>query len=269
MLRSWLFVPGNRRDRFTKAENSAADVIIVDLEDAVASEGKVEARQNAAHHVQSRKAGGKAIALRINPLTSRLGLQDLLAIGDGSVLPDWVILPKVEDKYQIAQVRQILGAVKICALIETARGMAELLDVIEASPDALFFGAADFSSDIGVEPSWNALVGTRARLIEAAACGGIPVIDSPYFSLDDPAGLSEEAATAKSAGFRGKAAIHPGHVAVINEAFTPSENEIDWATKVLTANDGGVGIVDGRMIDEAIARRARRILRDNWGYRGK
>ena len=117
-----------------------------------------------------------------------------------------------------------------------------------------------FRSVMGTRPDWPAMVSARSRLIEAAASQGLPAIDSPCFDLTDPEAIRTESEAARGLGFVGKLAIHPAQIAPLHLAFTPSEAETLWARRVLEENSNGAAMVDGKLVDEAIARQARRIL---------
>jgi (S)-citramalyl-CoA lyase len=137
---------------------------------------------------------------------------------------------------------------------------------VEAIADAtprlvgLMLGAADMAADLGAETSWAPLAFARSRLVAACARAGITPIDAPFFDIRDEAGLEHEVAAAVALGFAAKAAIHPGQIAAINAALTPTQEAVERARAVLAENAKGVGTVDGQMIDEAVARKARRIL---------
>jgi (S)-citramalyl-CoA lyase len=121
-------------------------------------------------------------------------------------------------------------------------------------------GAADMAADLGVGAEWEGLSYARGRLVAACAAAGVLPIDSPYFSVRDQQGLKNEVKQSIGLGFSAKAAIHPAQVEPINEALTPSEEEVAKARAILVENEKGVGVVDGQMIDEAVARKARRVL---------
>ncbi len=258
---NWLFVPGNRPDRFFKAAASGADAVIWDLEDAVAPGAKDAARTTVATHLAMPEARAVPVVVRLNATTTAAGLSDLFMLQAAGHPPEAVILPKTENRWQVQQVRMMLApGVKVVALIESATGLADSRAILAGPVDAVFFGAGDYSSDIGAECSWAPLQSARSRLVEAAAEAGVPAIDSPFFDVQDNAALADECRAARAFGFSGKAAIHPRQVATIMDCFRPTESEIDWAQRALAENEKGAGVVDGKLIDEAIARRARRIL---------
>ncbi|MFP5516535.1 MAG: aldolase/citrate lyase family protein [Alphaproteobacteria bacterium] len=266
--RSWLFTPATRPERFDRAVHSGADVLIIDLEDAVPPADKATARDTAMAALATPPAVPILRALRINAPVTPEGLEDLLALSrlPRNGRPDCVIVPKVDSAEMIRWMDTLFdgtGApMPLVALIESARGVAAVEDIARASPRlaALFFGAADLSADLGCATAWEPLLSARSRLVNAAALAGIEAVDSPFFALTDAAGLERETAAALALGFGAKAAIHPGQIATINAALTPTEAEVAHARRVLAESAKGVAVVDGRMIDEAMARKARRIL---------
>jgi (S)-citramalyl-CoA lyase len=265
-VRSWLFTPGTRPDRFDKAAVSGADVSIIDLEDAVAPADKAKARQTALAHLAQPAAGSCGRALRMNGLDTRFGLADLQAFLDSSARPDFLVLPKTESAAHLQILDRLLAeagkATRLVALIESAQGLAAC-EAIAASTlrlEALLFGAADMSADLGAGTAWAPLAYARSRLVAACALAGVPAIDAPFFDVKDHEGLTRETSQAVDLGFAGKAAIHPSQIAAINAALTPRPEDVERARAVLAENAKGVGVVDGQMVDEAVARKARRIL---------
>ncbi|HYG90704.1 MAG TPA: aldolase/citrate lyase family protein [Azospirillum sp.] len=265
--RSWLFTPATMPERFERAASTGADVLILDLEDAVAPDRKEEARRIAVEFL-SKPSGWQrtARAVRINSPTTPYGLEDLLALIRSEAKPDAVIVPKVDSAEIIRLIDGLLvdggRAAPLVPLVESARGVAAAKAIAGASPrvEALFFGAADLAADLGAEVAWEPLLSARSRVVNAAAMARVGVIDSPFFDLHDDAGLQEETQRAVRLGFTSKAAIHPKQVATINAALTPSAEAVAEARRILEENTKGVGVVGGRMVDEAVARKARRTL---------
>lgn len=264
-LRSWLFTPATKADRFGKAAEAGADALIIDLEDSVAPAAKEQARHAALQYLE-RQAHALPCALRVNPLRSRAGLDDLQSLLCGSAQPGYLILPKCESAGEIEMVASLLREAgkfaEIIASIETANGIEALTEITRADvkPSALLFGAADMSADLGAEADWEPLLWVRSRIVQAAAAAGIAVIDSPYFDIANPDGLRRETESSASLGFHSKCAIHPAQVAIINEALTPKAEEIVRAREILAASRDGAASVRGQMVDEAVARTARLVL---------
>ena len=265
LARSLLFVPGDRPERFPKALAAGPDGIIVDLEDAVALPAKDGARSEAARFLAGSETQGRC-GLRINPITTRAGLDDLAALADGRLTADFLVLPKVDSPRDVEIVLNHLpGAPPLVATVESAIGLACAPDTVRLlrKGDALGFGGADFSADIGAVLAWEPLLVARSLMVQAAALVHCPVVDVPFIDVKDNAGLEAEAQAVKRMGFTGKLAIHPGQVAGINAAFTPTAAEIDRAKRIVEAAKTAKGAftVDGKMVDKPIIEQAERILR--------
>jgi (S)-citramalyl-CoA lyase len=263
--RSWLFTPATRPERFAKAAETGADVLLIDLEDAVAPCDKAVARTTALDYLAGLRAGTLR-ALRINGLDTRAGIADLDALLGSAASPDFLVLPKTETAGHLQILDRLLTAVgkatRLVGLIESARGLAALEAISTATPRlaGLMFGAADMSADLGAATAWQPLAYARGRLIAVCALADILAIDSPFFELHDEAGLKQEVTAAVALGFSAKAAIHPAQIGPINAALTPSAGAVEKARAVIAVNAKGVGTVDGEMIDEAVTRKARRTL---------
>ena len=263
--RSWLFTPGTRTDLFARAAESHADALILDLEDSVAPSDKDDARAKVLDFLVAPPAG-LLHAVRINSFGTRAGLRDLYELVERQVAVDVVVLPKSDGPSLIAAVSRALDEAQMTAaivpLVESARGLETVPEMLGASrrTGAVMFGAADLAADLGAQASFEAMSWARGRLISAAALARASVIDSPFFDIDDHDGLTRECSRTAALGFTAKAAIHPAQVSVINAAWTPAADQLEWAQRVLLVNEAGVGTVDGEMVDEAVARRARRLL---------
>ncbi len=265
-IRSWLFTPGTRPDRFKKAREARADVLIIDLEDAVAPAEKSSARTAVLDYLEIPHTSGMAYAIRINGLDTPDGLGDLQALIERGAKPDFVVLPKTESADHLVILDRLLtragSDAHLVGLIESARGLAAVDAIAAATPRlfGLMLGAADMAADLGVGPEWEGLSYARGRLVAACANARIAAIDSPYFSVRDKRGLNYEVKRSIGMGFVAKAAIHPDQIEPINKALTPSDEDVEKARAILVENEKGVGVVDGQMIDEAVARKARRVL---------
>ena len=270
--RSWLFTPATRPERFPNAAANNADVIIIDLEDAVAPADKAQARATALDFVPRLSAhlGGSApqviCALRINGIDTEAGLVDLQAILASEADPPFLVVPKIDSPGHLQIIDRLLASARkqtrLVAQIESAQGLAQAEGIATATPRlaALMFGTADMAADLGSDLSWNSLLYARSRLVAAAALRGLLSVDAPFFTIKDAQRLVQETANAVALGFSGKCAIHPSQIAMINATFMPSGSEISHARAVLEENQKGVGVVNGIMVDEAVARRARRVL---------
>lgn len=262
MVQSLLFVPGNRPERFAKALASGADSVCVDLEDAVPPAEKASARISALEAL----AGDPRIAIRINAVTTREGLADLLALAETFVKPSLLLVPMVENAGEIAVVRKVLddAAIGLVPLVETVAGLDNAA-AIAADPNVtmLMLGGADLSAQLGVSLSWEPLLLARSQIVMAAAGAGKGAVDVPFIQIDDAAGLAEESRRAKALGFTGKAAIHPVQIAAIHNAFAPSGEEMAEAreAEAAFAAAGGAAVrFRGRMLDTPVMTRYRQIL---------
>lgn len=268
--RSLLFVPALRPDRFVKALDAGADVVCVDMEDAVALDRKDEGRKlalplfaDASHPRVERMA-------RINALSTAHGLKDLQVILDALAPPPALMVPKVKSAEEIQLLDALLSTdltrhIRFCVIIETNQGLERAHEIARASErvDSLILGAVDMSAELRCEKSWEPLLYTRSRLVHAAASAGIDLLDVPYLNLDDLAGLRLEAAGCARLGFTGKASIHPTQIPIINEAFTPSAEQIARARKLVAAferNPSGLVVVDNELIELPVIRSMQRIL---------
>ncbi len=265
-IKSWLFTPATRPDRFAKAAAAGAGASIIDLEDSVAPPEKDAARITALAYLSRDREGAVPVALRFNSLGTKFGLDDVQSFLNSSAQPDYVFLPKCESAAEIVILanwfREAGKVAQILVQIETAKGIAALDQIVRADvlPTALVFGAADMAADLGAETAWEPLLWARSRLAMAAAVAEIHLVDSPYFHLADPDGLRRETKAAAALGFYAKCAIHPSQISIINAALTPSEEEIEKACKIVALEEQGVGIADRQMVDKAVVRVARLVL---------
>lgn len=258
---TWLFVPGDRPERFGKAAASGADVVVLDLEDAVAPERKEDARR----HVCAWVAEGHECAVRVNAPGTRWHTGDLAALsGSGCA----VMLPKADDPVAVREVAEMLGgSPTLIALVETARGVLNARGIAAIPAVArLAFGSFDLTAELGVDPAdREALAQARGALVLASAAAGVPgPVDGVTSDLGDEDLLTEDVGYARRLGFTGKLCVHPKQVAVAAAALRPNEHETRWARQVVdAAAGGGVAAVGGRMVDKPVLDRARRILRQS------
>ncbi|WP_129646597.1 HpcH/HpaI aldolase/citrate lyase family protein [Peristeroidobacter agariperforans] len=260
---SVLFVPGSKPERTSKALASAARIVCVDLEDSVPASDKATARAAA---LAALGAGDRRLALRINGIKTRAGLEDLLALVNANIAPPLLLVPMVESAAEIAVVTAAFGgkAPAIVPLIETVQGLRAAHE-IAAAPGvaAMMFGGGDFAAELGVALAWEPLLAARGAFILACAGAGIGAIDVPFIGLDDQQGLIAETRAAKQLGFTGKAAIHPAQVDAINAVMLPTAEEIaeaQEAAQAFAAANGAAVRFKGRMLEAPIMRRYRRIL---------
>jgi citrate lyase subunit beta/citryl-CoA lyase/(S)-citramalyl-CoA lyase len=265
-IRSLLFLPAHQPHRFERALASGADVVCLDLEDAVPPDQKTAAREALRAVLSRDRAGrsgrsGRRVGVRLNGLDTPHWREDAAV----AAACDFVMLPKTTGPADLATLAQALPAdLPLWPLVESADGLRHAWDIAAAPQvEAILFGAFDYAADIGCELAWEPLLYARGRL--AAACGRarVALIDAPYGDLNDAAGLEESTRRAKALGFTGRACIHPAQVASVNAIYTPSPDEVAHARRVLAAFDaaaGGAVQLDGRFIDLPVALAARRVL---------
>lgn len=254
--RTLLFVPGDRPERFAKAAASGADVVVIDLEDAVAPDRKGQARR----HAQAWLAAGNVAVVRVNGATTRWFAEDTAAVDDCAC----VMLPKASS----AHVAELAGCLPrgaaIVPLVESAAGVLEAERICRAPRVVrLALGTADLGIDLAVAPdSRSGLLHARAMLVLASAAVGIaPPVDGVTLALDDSEAVMADAAHAAELGFTGKLCVHPAQVPSVHRAFAPTPQELRWARAVLRADEGSAVAVGGALVDGPILRRAREVLR--------
>lgn len=280
MMRSLLFVPGDRPERFQKALAAGADAIIIDLEDSVTPANRPQARLNAAAFLRD-AARSLPRWVRINPVQTADALPDLAAIA--AVQPDGIVLPKARtgaDLHQLDHWLEALevqhglaqGSIKVIALItETAQAMLSASTFMQPPARVVGYtwGAEDLAAAVGASANRQAdgefedtFRLARAQCLLAAAAAGVGAYDTTDTEFRDAAAVERRAQAARRDGFVGKLAIHPAQLAPIHSAFAPTAAEIAWARKVLELMSGASGAValDGRMIDRPHVQQAERIL---------
>lgn len=273
--RSLLFVPGSRPERFDKALAAGADMVCVDLEDAVAPAHKAEARAAAMPFLTAEPgpapgpAPGPVRLVRINGVKTADGLRDLLAVIGAGRVDGLLMLPKVDTAEELSWVDALLTeaglGLKLIALIETAQGLENAAAIARATPRlaALMFGGADLSAELGVPLAWEPLLYARSRLVHACARAGIAAIDVPHIVVSDLDACRAETERAKDLGFTAKACIHPSQVPVVNGVFTPSADDVARARRIvdaLAAEPNGVLLLDGKLVEKPVVRAAERVL---------
>ncbi|MEQ0559581.1 CoA ester lyase [Amycolatopsis sp. NEAU-NG30] len=246
---TFLFVPGDRPGRFGKAVAAGADVVILDLEDAVAPENKDAARNEVAAWLDA----GHAAMVRINGPGTPWFAADVAVVTARGVP---VMVPKAESPGVLAGFREVV------ALVETARGV-ERAGELAAVPSVtrLAFGSVDLAAELGVAPEDpEPFTYARSRLVIASAAAGLaPPVDGVTTDLRDGGRLAADVRYARRMGFGGKLCVHPDQVAAVRAGFEPTEAERAWARRVVTAG-ASVSTVDGELVDRPVLARARRIL---------
>jgi len=296
--RSTLSVPGHIEKMHRKAAQSRADVVMLDLEDSVPLDAKEPARQQVIQSIHSLDWQDTIVTVRINGLDTPFGYRDLLEVVEATGPHiNTVVVPKINHPGDIHFVCRMLDGIEMAkgfsnyigieAIIESAEGLERVSKIASASDrlKALVFGIVDYSASIGArlvsisghgENEEEIYPGHRwnfemSRIVMAAKAHGLFAIDAPYGNFKDPEGLQRASAVACALGFDGKWAIHPNQIDMVNQVFSPSQEDIDRAIKVLAAHQEaevkGLGAVnvDGRMVDQATVRLARQLY-EQAGY---
>lgn len=282
-IRSALFVPGNRPDRVDKAVATAADHVIIDLEDAVAFSQKEETRALVRDKIIAHKQRG--VIARINGLETDFFKGDLEAVVVKELRG--LVLPKTENTHQVAEIHRLLahfenkqrlqeGSTAVILLTESALGVQNIFQISSAAAELnreflVALGAADYALDMGIEITKNGaeLMYPRSRMALACRAAGIPPpLDTPFMiDLKDIEALKDDARRAKQLGFQGKLCIHPNQIEPCHAIFTPTGDEIEFARRVVETFEaqeakGLAAIqVDGKFVDYPVVERSRRILR--------
>jgi citrate lyase subunit beta/citryl-CoA lyase len=258
--RSYLFVPGNRPDRFEKACNAGADAVILDLEDAVLPEHKAGARETVAGWLSP----GRSVHVRVNGPETEWFREDVAAVARPGV--SGIIVPKAESRDPLAFVAgRLPPGVSILPLVESARGIWNVMEVATGpGVHRLIFGSDDLRLDANIIGDGEELLYARSRVVLASRIAGLPApVDGVTTDIDDEKILEEHVLRARRLGFGGKLCIHPRQVAPINRGFRPTAQEVAWARGVVAAAEAsGEGAIrlDGKLVDRPVVERARKLL---------
>lgn len=264
--RCLLFVPGARADRFAKALSSGADQICIDLEDAVALADKETAREASYDFIAQSATGSAELGVRINTISSALGIADLKRLIERGVRPAFVMLPKIESADEIAIADKLLSrtAIPLIAQLESPRAVFEARNIAKVTRrlQALMFGGFDYAVAARVKPGRDGWLWARGQIAAAAAEAEVGAIDVPSLDIKNLEIIATETEHVISLGFTSKAAIHPAQIAAIQNVFLPTVEENAHAQKVLdavaNAKDAAIA-VDGKLVDRPIELAARRI----------
>ena len=262
MRRSYLFVPGNRPDRYDKACATRAHGVIVDLEDAVPPRDKSSAREALRRWLQP----GRPVFVRVNAVGTQWFDDDVAICAQPGVVG--IVLPKTE---RVDDVNRVAGACPeqpILPLVETAQGLWNALSIAQArGVQSLLFGSLDFQADAGITD--DDLLYARSHLVIVSRVAGIAApVDGVTQVLDDAELLRRDCCRSRQLGFGGKACIHPNQVDVVNSTFAPSAEDVDWARRVVAVFEEARGQavqLDGRMIDRPVLLKAQAILAERVG----
>jgi citrate lyase subunit beta/citryl-CoA lyase len=258
-----LFVPGDRPERFAKAAASGAEVVIIDLEDAVAADDKAAALASA---VEGMAGGGVRALVRVNPANSARHEAEITALLDLAASPVHgllgIILPKAEDPELLARLSKRFPADQaIVPLIESATGIYHAVDIARIPGiTRLAFGALDYALDVNAEGGDRFLDHARSQIVVASRVAGIAApLDTPSTEISDSSRIADSARLSRNFGFGGKLCIHPGQLSTVRAAFAPTKEEISWARSVIEAEGRAVQVA-GQLVDRPVTERAKRIL---------
>ena len=279
LLRSLIFVPGNRANMLERALNFPADIIMVDLEDSVPPGEKVAARAVAAEWIPRLREAGQRVMVRANALDTGLTRDELAAV----ISPDLygVSVGKTESAWDLHEIERIIsplearaglepGRIKLIPWIESAKAIVNVNEMASALDRiaAIAFGAEDFTNDMGIRRTddGDEVYHPRCTVAIAARAAGVASLDSPYVAFRNPEGLRKDAGVARQMGYTGKFAIHPSQVETINELFSPLPEDVAYARRVMEAwreaeaNGRGSLSLDDKMVDVPVVKRAQNLL---------
>jgi citrate lyase subunit beta/citryl-CoA lyase len=281
VLRSLLFIPGNKSNMLEKAFSCTADAVVPDMEDSVPDAEKAAAREMIAKFLPRLRNDGRFICPRINALDTGLTQAELDAIVGPNI--DAVSIGKIRTPTDVSEVSQMIGAlehergietgsIRLIPWIETAPAIVHCHEICRASRRIIgvAFGAEDFTNDMGIEhvEDESNLAFARSSICIAARAAGVAAFDTPYFKFRDLEGLRAHSAKSRSLGFKGRFAIHPAQTDTINACFAPTQEEIEQARRIVAAYEeaersGRASTsLDGVVIDVPVVKRARALLAD-------
>ena len=277
--RALLYMPGDDRRKIEKATTLGVDSICMDMEDGVAANKKTEAREVIAQAMKELDFGASERCIRINQIGSGLEKRDLIAAL--ATNPDTIVVPKIESAEQVKWVSEHIesyelssklniGSVRLLVGVETAKGIMNLKEIAEADKrlEAIIFGGEDYAASVGAVRTKDAteLLYARQAVVTACAANDLQAIDIVFIDFKDPEGLRVEAEQGARFGFSGKQIIHPNQVQVAQEAFTPSDEAIEYAKRIVESFEAsqregkGAYALDGKMIDMPLLKNAQKVL---------
>ena len=266
--RSFIFTPGLKPEMFPKAIESGADMVCIELEDGIAINDKDEARNNTIEALKTLEVNSDVeLVVRINNQRTKFGLLDLEAFVSSKLKVKALMLPKVKTPDEITFIDDLLTDCNLDTdlhvIMETNEALQNIYDIAHASKRivALYFGGVDMAAELRVDNKWENLVYARSKLVHAGASAGLDVIDVPYLDLENMEGMKKEAELVRNLGFTGKGSIHPKQIKILNQVFTPPEDEILKAKKILEQfnnSNTGLVVIDGKLIEKPVLREMQR-----------
>ena len=271
-----LFVPANSPKMIGKASALGADMVILDCEDSVPLEEKENARATFGPEMKKHDWGKKEVGVRVNGLDTPFFGDDLKAAVEAGA--KFVVLPKIESATEVVQIEEKMRShagtnrvPEIMVTIENPRGLNNVEQILASSPliTSMEFGSEDFALNLGiygVDRSGQSTLYARSRIVASGHAAGVDVLDQAFVGLSDPEGLRAAALEARNLGFTGKAVIHPSQIDIVNGVFTPSEDELKWARRVLEAwksaqaEGRGAFRLDDKMVDVVHVKMAESVI---------
>ena len=266
--RSFIFTPGLQPEMFPKALVSGADMVCIELEDGIAIKDKDIARKNTINALKTLDVKNDVeLVVRINCQRTKFGLLDLEAFISSEIKIKAIMLPKVKTPDEIKFIDDLLTDCNLDTdlhvIMETNEALQNIYEIAHASKRtvALYFGGVDMAAELRVDNKWENLLYARSKLVHAGASAGLDVIDVPYLDLENMDGMKKEAELVKNLGFTGKGSIHPKQIKILNEVFTPPQDEIVKAKKILEQfnnSNTGLVVIDGKLIEKPVLREMQR-----------
>ena len=266
--RSFIFTPGLQPEMFPKALVSGADMVCIELEDGIAIKDKDIARKNTINSLKTLEVKTDVeLVVRINCQRTKFGLLDLEAFISSEIKIKAIMLPKVKTPDEIKFIDDLLTDCNLDTdlhvIMETNEALENIYDIAHASKRtvALYFGGVDMAAELRVDNKWENLLYARSKLVHAGASAGLDVIDVPYLDLENMDGMKKEAELVRNLGFTGKGSIHPKQIKILNEVFTPPQDEIVKAKKILEQfnnSNTGLVVIDGKLIEKPVLREMQR-----------
>ena len=279
LLRSLIFVPGNRPNMLERALAFNADIIMVDLEDSVPPAEKVSARDVAAEWIPKLRQAGQRVMVRANALDTGFTRDELATVISADLYG--VSVGKTESAWDLREIERIIspletraglapGQVRLIPWIESARAIVNVNEMASELPRtvAIAFGAEDFTNDMGIRRTddGDEVYHPRCTVAIAARAAGIASLDSPFVAFRNPEGLRKDSGVARQMGYTGKFAIHPSQVETLNELFSPLPEDVAYARRIMEAwheaeaNGRGSLSLDDKMVDVPVVKRAQNLL---------